>query len=107
MLFGSFWLLAYAAAAWAVPAAFVRWYEEPTFGAGYEEYRRAVPAWLPRLRPWTRTRTVWSDHAHPTGSTSIPAHLSRVANRPFVAGFRASVASRKIDRSEAGVKGAR
>jgi protein-S-isoprenylcysteine O-methyltransferase Ste14 len=60
LLFGNFWLLAYAATAWAVPAAFVRWYEEPTlartFGAEYEEYRRAVPAWLPRLRPFTGTR---------------------------------------------------
>jgi protein-S-isoprenylcysteine O-methyltransferase Ste14 len=37
-------------------AAFVRFYEEPTltrrFGADYEAYRRAVPAWWPRLRPW-------------------------------------------------------
>jgi hypothetical protein len=23
------------------------------FGADYEAYRRAVPAWRPRLRPWT------------------------------------------------------
>jgi len=57
LLFGNLRLLAYAAAAWAVPAAFVRWYEEPTlvrqFGAEYEDYRRAVPAWCPRLRPWT------------------------------------------------------
>lgn len=57
LLFGNLWLLAYAVAAWAVPAAFVRWYEEPTlartFGTEYEQYRRAVPAWLPRLRPWT------------------------------------------------------
>ncbi len=49
-------LLLYAAAVWVVPAAFVHWYEEPElarrFGAEYEEYRRAVPAWLPRLRPW-------------------------------------------------------
>ncbi|MBN1529494.1 MAG: isoprenylcysteine carboxylmethyltransferase family protein [Thermoleophilaceae bacterium] len=49
-------LLAYAAALWAVFAAFVRFYEEPTlaarFGAGYDAYRSAVPAWLPRLRPW-------------------------------------------------------
>jgi hypothetical protein len=34
----------------------VRWYEEPAlsgrFGADYEAYRRAVPAWWPRLRPW-------------------------------------------------------
>jgi len=49
--------LVYAAVVWAVTAAFVRWYEEPTlrrtYGAEYEAYRRAVPAWWPRLRPWT------------------------------------------------------
>ncbi len=56
LLFGSVGLLIYAAAAWALPAAFVRWYEEPTlsrqFGAEYEAYKRAVPAWWPRKRPW-------------------------------------------------------
>jgi len=56
LLFGNIRLLMYAVAAWVVPAAFVRWYEEPTlarqFGDEYEAYRRAVPAWLPRLRPW-------------------------------------------------------
>ena len=41
----------------AVPVvAFVRSYEEPTmlktFGAEYDDYRRNVPAWWPRLRPW-------------------------------------------------------
>jgi protein-S-isoprenylcysteine O-methyltransferase Ste14 len=34
--------------------SFVHWYEEPTlrrqFGAAYDEYRRDVPGWLPRLR---------------------------------------------------------
>ena len=44
------WAGAFAVAVWS----FVRWYEEPTlsrrFGAEYEEYRRAVPAWRPRLR---------------------------------------------------------
>ena len=49
-------LLLYAAGTWLVVAAFVRFYEEPTltrrFGADYEAYRRAVPAWWPRLRPW-------------------------------------------------------
>ena len=50
-------LLLYAIAAWLGAAAFVRWYEEPAlvrrFGSDYEEYRRAVPAWRPRLRPWS------------------------------------------------------
>jgi protein-S-isoprenylcysteine O-methyltransferase Ste14 len=57
LLFGSLRLLAYTAAGWAGAAVFVRWYEEPAltrrFGAEYEAYRRAVPAWRPRLRPWT------------------------------------------------------
>jgi protein-S-isoprenylcysteine O-methyltransferase Ste14 len=50
-------LLLYAALVGGLSAAFVRWYEEPTlraqFGAEYQAYRRAVPAWWPRLRPWT------------------------------------------------------
>jgi protein-S-isoprenylcysteine O-methyltransferase Ste14 len=49
-------LFAYAALFGVVVWAFVRWYEEPTltrrFGAGYDAYRRAVPGWRPRLRPW-------------------------------------------------------
>jgi protein-S-isoprenylcysteine O-methyltransferase Ste14 len=56
LLLGRLGLLLYAGAAWLVAAAFVRWYEEPTltrrFGANYEAYRCAVPAWWPRLRPW-------------------------------------------------------
>ena len=60
LLFGQLPLLGYAAVAWACTASFVRWYEEPTllrqFGEEYAEYRRAVPAWWPRLRPWTPTR---------------------------------------------------
>jgi len=36
--------------------SFVHWYEEPTlsrqFGAEYETYRRNVPGWWPRPRPW-------------------------------------------------------
>jgi protein-S-isoprenylcysteine O-methyltransferase Ste14 len=54
---GQLILLGYAAAVWATTAAFARWYEEPAlarqFGAQYEAYRRAVPAWRPRIRPWT------------------------------------------------------
>ena len=49
-------LLGYAAAVWLTVASFVRWYEEPTlarqFGEQYQAYRRAVPAWRPRARPW-------------------------------------------------------
>jgi len=54
LLFARPGLLLYAAGFWAVTASFVRWYEEPAltrrFGAEYERYRRAVPAWWPRLR---------------------------------------------------------
>ncbi len=60
LLFGQFSLLLYAAAGWIVTASFVHWYEEPTlvrqFGAEYEGYRRAVPAWWPRLHPWQASR---------------------------------------------------
>jgi protein-S-isoprenylcysteine O-methyltransferase Ste14 len=56
LLLGQWWLLAYAGLFFAVVATFVSAYEEPTlerrFGSDYEAYRRAVPAWLPRLRPW-------------------------------------------------------
>jgi protein-S-isoprenylcysteine O-methyltransferase Ste14 len=49
-------LLGYAAAVWVTVASFVRGYEEPTlarqFGEQYQAYRRAVPAWRPRARPW-------------------------------------------------------
>jgi protein-S-isoprenylcysteine O-methyltransferase Ste14 len=57
LLFGSVGLLFYAALAWLTTASFVRWYEEPTlsrrYGSEYEAYRRNVPAWIPRLRPWS------------------------------------------------------
>lgn len=49
-------LLLYAAVLWIAFAGFVRWYEEPVlakrFGGRYDAYRRAVPAWRPRWRPW-------------------------------------------------------
>ena len=56
LLLGRPILLLYAAVFAVVVLAFVRGYEEPTlarqFGAEYEDYRRAVPGWWPRLRPW-------------------------------------------------------
>jgi protein-S-isoprenylcysteine O-methyltransferase Ste14 len=57
---GQLELLAYAALLAAAFAAFVHWYEEPTlqrrFGEEYDAYRRAVPAWIPRLRAESNRR---------------------------------------------------
>ena len=56
LLLGRSVLLAYAGVIGVAFWAFVRLYEEPTlarrYGEEYEAYRRAVPAWWPRLRPW-------------------------------------------------------
>jgi protein-S-isoprenylcysteine O-methyltransferase Ste14 len=56
LLLGRPILVAWAALFLATTAAFVRVYEEPTlarrFGSEYERYRRDVPGWWPRLRPW-------------------------------------------------------
>jgi len=57
LLFRNGWLILWAAVFWATTASFVRWYEEPAlaqqFGAEYRTYRHHVPAWYPRLSPWT------------------------------------------------------
>jgi protein-S-isoprenylcysteine O-methyltransferase Ste14 len=49
-------LLLYAVVVAVAMVAFVYGYEEPTlgekFGAEYDAYRQAVPAWRPRLQPW-------------------------------------------------------
>ena len=51
-------LVAYAGGFWLLTALFVAGYEEPAlrrrFGAEYEDYRRAVPGWLPH-RPGRRS----------------------------------------------------
>ena len=56
LLLGRSSLLLYAAIFYAVSIAFVRGYEEPVlesrYGDEYRAYRRAVPGWWPRLRPW-------------------------------------------------------
>ncbi len=56
LLLGQPVLLLWAAAAGAAMVAFVHGYEEPAlaqrFGAQYDAYRRAVPAWWPRRHPW-------------------------------------------------------
>jgi protein-S-isoprenylcysteine O-methyltransferase Ste14 len=60
LLLGRPALLIYAALFWTIVAAFVRVYEEPVlaarYGEEYDAYRRAVPAWRPRLRPWVGDR---------------------------------------------------
>ena len=56
LLLGQLGLLWYAAIVGAMMYAFARWVEEPMlldrFGREYAEYRREVPGWWPRLRPW-------------------------------------------------------
>ena len=56
LLLGQTALLSYAALVALFTVSFVRLYEEPVlrrqFGEQYEAYRRAVPGWVPRLRPW-------------------------------------------------------
>ena len=82
LLFGSLGMLEYTAVAWCVGAAAVRWYEEPVlarrFGAEYQAYRRAVPAWLPRLHPWTPAGPAGSaEHDEPDGR--LPAASERMS----------------------------
>lgn len=64
MLLGQPSLAIYAVGLSVIFVSFVRAYEEPTlesqFGSQYEAYRRAVPGWWPRLRPW-----------HPEGADAI------------------------------------
>ena len=56
LLFSDGRLLAYAAAVWLATHLFVVLYEEPAlhrrFGNEYASFRRHVPRWIPRLRPW-------------------------------------------------------
>ena len=56
LVFGQPVLLLYTVVFAVAVVAFVRVYEEPTlrrqFGKQYETYRRAVPAWWPRRKPW-------------------------------------------------------
>ncbi|MCC6982197.1 MAG: isoprenylcysteine carboxylmethyltransferase family protein [Bauldia sp.] len=61
LLFGSLALLVWAIVAGTAMVLFAKGYEEPTlqrqFGPAYEAYRRAVPGWWPRLRPWQPDET--------------------------------------------------
>jgi len=54
-LFRSLHLAVYAGLMLLIAHVFVLLYEEPTlaqqFGESYEEYRRTVPRWIPKLKP--------------------------------------------------------
>jgi protein-S-isoprenylcysteine O-methyltransferase Ste14 len=56
LIFRSVPLLIWLAVFLAAVVSFVTWYEEPTlrrtYGESFDRYRRAVPGWWPRLRPW-------------------------------------------------------
>jgi protein-S-isoprenylcysteine O-methyltransferase Ste14 len=56
LLLGQLLLFVYTAVVAATVVSFAHWYEEPAlrrrFGEQYERYRRAVPGWVPRRRPW-------------------------------------------------------
>jgi protein-S-isoprenylcysteine O-methyltransferase Ste14 len=71
-LLGQPGLLLYALGFMATVATFVYGYEQPVlskrFGAEYEAYRRNVPAWWPRLRPWEGSRAAReSSSGRPSG----------------------------------------
>jgi protein-S-isoprenylcysteine O-methyltransferase Ste14 len=55
-LFGSFWLLGWAALFFVINAVWFMLGEEPglvrRFGDEYREYQRNVPRWIPRRTPW-------------------------------------------------------
>ena len=57
LILGRMALVAYGFVVAVAFVVFVRLYEEPTlrvtFGDAYENYRRAVPGWWPRRRPWS------------------------------------------------------
>ncbi len=58
LLFGNVRVLEYGLFVWLAFHLFVLGYEEPTlrrtFGDKYEEFRRNVPRWIPRLKAWNQ-----------------------------------------------------
>jgi protein-S-isoprenylcysteine O-methyltransferase Ste14 len=56
LLLGNVRVLEYGLIVWLAFHLFVMGYEEPTlrrnFGDEYEEFRRNVPRWIPRVRAW-------------------------------------------------------
>jgi protein-S-isoprenylcysteine O-methyltransferase Ste14 len=83
LLLGRLPLLLYAAFFGVVVATFVRVYEEPAlarrFGAEYEAYRRAVPSWWPRRRPWAGSGR--EDRLHRVHDNEAPARPREPSRR--------------------------
>jgi protein-S-isoprenylcysteine O-methyltransferase Ste14 len=56
MLFESFWIALLAILFFVINTIYFIFSEEPglekRFGAEYSEYKKNVPRWVPRLRPW-------------------------------------------------------
>lgn len=67
LLLGDLRVAAWGALLWAGFHLFVVGYEEPAlrrrFGSSYDAFRRSVPRWIPRMRPWRAEREGYSgDH---------------------------------------------
>ena len=81
---GQLVLLGYAAIVCVTVVAFAHGYEQPTlsrqFGAQYETYRRAVPAWCPRRRPWTPPDL--DDFGSTAATTDAPESGTRPSSQP-------------------------
>jgi protein-S-isoprenylcysteine O-methyltransferase Ste14 len=58
VLFGSIAVFVWCATFFIANSVYFRFLEEPglvrRFGNDYIEYRRNVPTWLPRLKPWSK-----------------------------------------------------
>jgi protein-S-isoprenylcysteine O-methyltransferase Ste14 len=73
-LLGQAELLLYALGFMVAVASFVYGYEQPVlskrYGAEYEQYRRNVPAWWPRVRPWRGAASGGSSSGRPNGDAA-------------------------------------
>lgn len=60
LLFGSIFVLMWFVLIWVVNSLYFPIAEEPAlhqrFGRNYKDYKRNVPRWIPRLRPWKRPK---------------------------------------------------
>ena len=67
LVLGRLVLFGYALVVAIAVVGFVLGYEQPVlaerYGQEYEEYRRAVPGWIPRLTPWQGPTSPDSDQS--------------------------------------------